>query len=98
MVERVDGTGIPARDGDCRKSRALLSEWLDHDLPPRTSRAVTAHLSACTRCHSLVGALRIVLSELTTLAGPGPGQVPARRGPGTRASVRRPPRIKWFDD
>ena len=81
--------------GGCGRSRALLSEWIDGDLPPRTSRAVTAHVEACRRCSALVLALRVVLAGLGALPADPP---PAARRFGAGASVRRSPRIKWVDD
>jgi predicted anti-sigma-YlaC factor YlaD len=42
---------------ECRRMRALLSEFLDHTLHWRTSRSLEAHLAACPPCRIYVSSI-----------------------------------------
>ena len=43
---------------NCDEIVALLSEYLDRDLPPEACTAVETHLASCTRCGEEADALR----------------------------------------
>jgi predicted anti-sigma-YlaC factor YlaD len=40
---------------ECRRMRALLSDFIDHTLHWRTARSLEAHLSSCPPCRCFVG-------------------------------------------
>ena len=40
----------PCNTPECRRMRALLSDFLDHTLHWRTARGLEAHLAACPPC------------------------------------------------
>lgn len=66
----------------CALCRALLSEWIDGDLPPRIARAVATHVSTCRPCRLLVVVLRAAMADVARLA-----EVPTNED---RASKDRP--------
>ena len=43
---------------DCNEIVAMLSEYLDRDLPPETCSAIDAHLRSCPNCESAAASLR----------------------------------------
>jgi anti-sigma factor RsiW len=43
---------------DCPEIIALLSDYLDRDLPPETCNAIDAHLRSCVSCHAAAAGLR----------------------------------------
>jgi anti-sigma factor RsiW len=45
-------------DENCRKMFALLSEFLDLELPPDTCREMEAHMGGCTPCAEFTRSLR----------------------------------------
>ena len=42
---------------ECRRMRALLSDFLDHSLHWRTSRSLETHLTACPPCRVYVASI-----------------------------------------
>ena len=42
---------------ECRRMRALLSDFLDHSLHWRTARSLEAHLTACPPCAVYVASI-----------------------------------------
>jgi anti-sigma factor RsiW len=44
--------------GECDQIAAMLSEYLDRDLPPETCGAIAAHLETCSQCSEQADALR----------------------------------------
>ena len=43
---------------DCDEIVALLSEYLDRDLPPGMCAAIDAHLAVCENCENTAASLR----------------------------------------
>jgi anti-sigma factor (TIGR02949 family) len=49
-------TGKPIQD--CKELFALLSEYLDEELPPGTCEQIRAHIAGCPPCVEFVNSLR----------------------------------------
>lgn len=43
---------------ECTEIVAMLSEYLDRDLPPETCSAIEAHLRSCSSCHNAAESLQ----------------------------------------
>jgi predicted anti-sigma-YlaC factor YlaD len=56
-TERVKICNTP----ECRRMRALLSDFLDHSLHWRTSRSLEAHLEACPPCRVYVSSIETTI-------------------------------------
>jgi len=50
--------GLHQHDENCRKMFALLSEYLDLELPAETCREMQAHLDGCAPCAEFTESLR----------------------------------------
>jgi predicted anti-sigma-YlaC factor YlaD len=60
---------------DCDKIVAMLSEYLDRDLPPDTCCAIEAHLASCVSCGQAAQGLRETVDlcrSYRTESRPGP--------------------------
>ena len=65
---------------DCAEIVALLSDYLDRDLPPESCAVVEAHLESCSHCGQEVENLRKTVAlcrEYRSESRPGP--MPAAR-------------------
>ena len=68
-------TGKPFQD--CKELFALLSEYLDEELPPDTCEQIRAHIAGCPPCVELVNSLRRSVDLLHKLrAGEAQGPLP----------------------
>ncbi len=52
---------------ECADIKALMSEYLDDALDPRTKEALDEHISTCGSCEKELGALKAVIHELGSL-------------------------------
>jgi anti-sigma factor (TIGR02949 family) len=60
---------------DCKELFALLSEYLDEELPPGTCEQIRAHIAGCPQCVEFVNSLRRsvdLLHKLRESEAPGP--------------------------
>ncbi len=67
---------------ECKEIFALLSEYLDHDLPEEVCRDIDAHIAGCPPCVAFVESLRKTVElcrRAKALAAPDPLPEPARR-------------------
>jgi hypothetical protein len=48
----------PKRDDKCREVFAMLSDYLNMELPPETCRELEAHLDSCELCQELTASFR----------------------------------------
>lgn len=68
-------TGKPFQD--CKELFALLSEYLDEELPPGTCEQIRAHIAGCPPCVEFVNSLRRSVDLLHQFrAGEAPGPLP----------------------
>jgi|YNPBryBLVA2012_1023415.scaffolds.fasta_scaffold01212_5 anti-sigma factor RsiW len=68
--------------GDCRRIFALLSEYLDAELPAETCEQIAAHLKDCPPCVEFLESLKKTIELCRELEGeerPGPLGEAARR-------------------
>ena len=62
---------------DCKELFALLSEYLDEELPPDTCEQIRSHIAGCPPCVEFVNSLRRSVDLLHKLrAGEAPGPLP----------------------
>jgi len=52
---------------NCRKSRALLSDFYDHRLDQKSHKALKAHLSSCFECQKEYDSFNKILKILKKL-------------------------------
>jgi len=65
---------------DCSQIEAMLSEYLDRDLPPETCAAIDRHLASCPACGQTARALRATVELCRDYrAGARPGPLPAEK-------------------
>jgi anti-sigma factor RsiW len=68
-------TGKPLQD--CKELFALLSEYLDEELPPGTCEQIRLHIAGCPPCVEFVNSLRRSVDLLHKLReGEAPGPLP----------------------
>lgn len=76
---------------------ALLSAYLDGELPPGERLDVESHLAGCEECRTLLGELRAVVSEAPALRAKD-DEPAADLWPGVRGRLRpRAPRRRWLE-
>ena len=69
-------------DENCKKMFALLSEYLDLELPPDTCREIDAHMAGCSPCAEFTESLRKTIElcrEYAPQEIPGPLAQDARQ-------------------
>jgi anti-sigma factor RsiW len=67
---------------ECKEIFALLSDYLDHDLPEDVCREIDAHIADCPPCVAFVNSLRKTVElcrQAKVLAAPDPLPEAARR-------------------
>jgi anti-sigma factor RsiW len=70
------------KPSECREIFALLSEYLDRELPEEICREIDAHIAGCPPCVAFVESLRKTVElcrQAKSLAAPDPLPEPARR-------------------
>jgi anti-sigma factor RsiW len=63
-------------NSDCDRIFALLSEYLDQELPPTTSEELELHLSGCPECIEFLQSLRRSMHLCHQLGKSLPTQLP----------------------
>jgi len=71
---------------ECRRIFALLSEYLDAELPAETCDEIEAHLSDCPPCLEFLESLRRTVELCRSLE---PGEMPAPLSEQVRAELRQ---------
>ena len=59
----MKGAGLMAHEhsGDCKEVFALLSQWLDLELPPDACADIEEHLAGCPPCIEFADSLRKIV-------------------------------------
>ena len=60
---------------ECKEIQAMLSDYLDRDLPPDTCAGIDAHMRSCRRCEGAAASLRATIAlcrDLRESDAPGP--------------------------
>jgi anti-sigma factor RsiW len=65
---------VEERRGDCREMMALLSDYLNLELPPEACAAVEHHLAGCGACEEFAASLRQTVELCRRYA---PAEMPA---------------------
>jgi len=63
----------PEHTGECKEIFALLSDYLNLDLPPDACRMIDSHLAGCPPCIEFVESLR---KTIALCHGYRPGELP----------------------
>jgi RNA polymerase sigma-70 factor (ECF subfamily) len=66
------------KDSECKDLFAMLSEYLDHELPDSICHEIDAHISSCPPCVQFVESLRKTVSLCRSL-DPGAPSGPLQR-------------------
>ena len=75
---------------DCNEIVAMLSEYLDRDLPPDTCSSIDAHLRSCPNCESAAASLRRTVAMCREFrAADRPGPLPAEKQHELRAAFEK---------
>ncbi len=72
---------MPPENEDCRQTFAMLSAYLDLELPPEACREMEAHLAGCPPCIEFAESLRKTVAlcrQYQTTEMPGPISQAAR--------------------
>jgi anti-sigma factor (TIGR02949 family) len=81
-------TGKPFQD--CKELFALLSEYLDEELPPDTCEQIRSHIAGCPPCVEFVNSLRRSVDLLHGFrTGEAPGPLPEAARDELRRAFRR---------
>ena len=70
--------------GNCKEVFALLSEWLDLELPPDACREIETHLAGCPPCIEFAESLRKTVALCHEFE---PGEMPGPLGEKARGDL-----------
>jgi len=77
-------------DSECKQLFALLSEYVDHELPAETCEQMRAHIAHCPPCVECVNSLERSIDLLHGhRAGAAPGPLPEAARAELREAYRR---------
>jgi RNA polymerase sigma-70 factor (ECF subfamily) len=79
-------TGLHHHGEECRRIFALLSEYLDAELPAETCDEIEAHLSDCPPCLEFLESLRRTVELCRTFQ---PGEMPGPLSEQVRSELRQ---------
>jgi anti-sigma factor RsiW len=71
---------------DCKQVFALLSQYLDLELPPEACREIESHLAGCTPCEEFVESLRKTVALCRSYS---PETLPSPLGAEARADLEQ---------